>query len=84
MPLKVEFELEKPPDDGITSVEFCPAPASPFLLCSSWDCGLRLYDVQNNRQKAKIEHPVRPFCVLRRADDKLFFRSVCSFRLLLQ
>ncbi|CAI8013250.1 Mitotic checkpoint protein BUB3 [Geodia barretti] len=57
MPLKVEFELEKAPEDGITCVEFCPAPASPLLLCSSWDCGLRLYDVQNNQLKAKIQHP---------------------------
>ena len=63
MPLKVEFELEKAPEDGITCVEFCPAPASPLLLCSSWDCGLRLYDVQNNQLKAKIQHPVRPSIV---------------------
>ena len=58
MPLKVEFELDSPPNDGISCVEFCPAPASPLLLCSSWDSGLRLYDVQSNQQKAKIEHPV--------------------------
>ena len=59
MPLKVEFELEKAPEDGITCVEFCPAPGSPLLLCSSWDCCLRLYDVQSNQLKANIQHPVR-------------------------
>ena len=59
MPLKLEFELEQPPEDGISCVEFCPSPASPFLLCSSWDCGLRLYNVQHNHLKAKIVHPVR-------------------------
>ena len=58
MPLKLEFELEQPPEDGITCVEFCPSPASPFLLCSSWDCGVRLYDVQHNQLKANIPHPV--------------------------
>ena len=58
MPLKLEFELEQPPGDGITSVEFCPAPGSPLLLCSSWDCGLRLYNVQQNQLKARINHPV--------------------------
>ena len=59
MPLKVEFELKKAPNDGVTCVDFCPAPASPLLLCLLWDCWLRLYDVQSNLLKAKIKHPVR-------------------------
>ena len=31
-----EFQLEQPPNDGISSVKFSPKSAS-FLLVSSWD-----------------------------------------------
>ena len=45
MPLSVEYELPNPPTDGITSVCFAPAAGSTLLLASSWDKGVRLYNV---------------------------------------
>eukprot|EP00095_Tigriopus_kingsejongensis_P006900 maker-scaffold126_size328755-snap-gene-1.16 protein:Tk06900 transcript:maker-scaffold126_size328755-snap-gene-1.16-mRNA-1 annotation:"mitotic checkpoint protein bub3" len=40
-------QLKQCPTDGISRARF--APNSPqFLLCSSWDASLRLYDVQAN------------------------------------
>lgn len=77
MPLKVEFELETPPSDGITSVEFCPTPTLPFLLCSSWDCGLRLYDVQKNQLNAKVEHSVGQESERALCDVVFLFSMLC-------
>ena len=45
MPLKVEYELPNPPADGISNITFAPAAGSSLLLVSSWDRGVRLYDV---------------------------------------
>lgn len=45
MPLKSEYELGNPPNDGITRVTFAPISQSPLLLVSSWDTGVRMYDV---------------------------------------
>ncbi|TRY63183.1 hypothetical protein TCAL_04016 [Tigriopus californicus] len=48
-----EFQLKNGPADGISRVRF--APNSPqFLLCSSWDSTLRLYDVQANTMRVKF------------------------------
>eukprot|EP00696_Hemimastix_kukwesjijk_P018241 gnl/Hemi2/7076_TR2420_c0_g1_i1.p1 gnl/Hemi2/7076_TR2420_c0_g1~~gnl/Hemi2/7076_TR2420_c0_g1_i1.p1 ORF type:complete len:350 (+),score=68.19 gnl/Hemi2/7076_TR2420_c0_g1_i1:50-1051(+) len=49
-----EFELASPPTDGISNVRF--APESNFLLATSWDTGVRLYDVQTNSIRFKYEH----------------------------
>lgn len=48
MPLKLEFELNQPPGDGITNVVFSNVPSSNKLLTSSWDNTVRLYDVAQN------------------------------------
>jgi len=40
----LEHELTSPPTDGITNVVF--ANHSDLLLVSSWDKGVRLYDVK--------------------------------------
>ena len=40
-----EFQLKNGPDDGISAVKFGPS-SSQFLLVSSWDTNVRLYDVQ--------------------------------------
>ncbi|XP_050423956.1 mitotic checkpoint protein BUB3 [Adelges cooleyi] len=50
-----EFSLKNPPEDGISSVKFGPS-SSQFLLVSSWDCTVRLYDVQANSIRTKYTH----------------------------
>lgn len=50
-----EFRLKNPPEDGISSVKFGPS-SSQFLLVSSWDCSVRLYDVQANSMRTKYTH----------------------------
>jgi len=58
-----EYKLATPPDDGISSVKFAPQ-SSQFLLVSSWDCGVRLYDVTANHMRIKYQHsrPVLDCC----------------------
>ena len=50
---KTEYQLKSPPDDGISSVQFCPHSPS-LLLVSSWDKTVRLYDVASNTQRAAV------------------------------
>ena len=52
---KSEFRLKDAPDDGISSVRFGPN-SSQFLLVSSWDKNVRLYDVQSNTLRVKYAH----------------------------
>eukprot|EP00092_Neocalanus_flemingeri_P017517 GFUD01018950.1.p1 GENE.GFUD01018950.1~~GFUD01018950.1.p1 ORF type:complete len:329 (+),score=106.20 GFUD01018950.1:65-1051(+) len=52
---RTEFKLNSPPDDGITNVTF--SPNSPqFLLVSSWDKTVRLYDISSNTQRCSYTH----------------------------
>lgn len=51
-----EFQLKNPPTDGITAVKFGPN-SSQFLLTSSWDTSVRLYDVVANHLRMKYNHP---------------------------
>jgi len=51
-----EFQLKNPPTDGITAVKFGPN-SSQFLLTSSWDTSVRLYDVIANHLRMKYNHP---------------------------
>lgn len=51
-----EFQLKNPPTDGITAVKFGPN-SSQFLLTSSWDTSVRLYDVISNHLRMKYNHP---------------------------
>lgn len=50
-----EFKLNQPPEDGISSVKFSPN-TSQFLLVSSWDTSVRLYDVPANSMRLKYQH----------------------------
>ncbi|EDO43356.1 predicted protein [Nematostella vectensis] len=50
-----EFKLGQAPEDGISAVKFSPTSSS-FLLVSSWDTSVRLYDVQNDDMRLKYNH----------------------------
>jgi len=60
---RTEFKLKTPPEDGISSVKFGPNSAQ-FLLVSSWDSTVRLYDVLTNSMRLKYTHdrPVLDVC----------------------
>ena len=54
-----EYKLKNGPDDGISAVRFGPT-SSQFLLASSWDSHVRLYDVVSNSLRLKYSHGGRP------------------------
>ena len=56
MPMKLEFELNQPPSDGITNVAFSNVSTSNQLLASSWDNTVRLYDIAQNSLQLMYSH----------------------------
>ncbi|TTC29621.1 Mitotic checkpoint protein BUB3 [Bagarius yarrelli] len=50
-----EFKLNQGPDDSISAVKFSPN-SSQFLLVSSWDSSVRLFDVGGNSLRIKYMH----------------------------
>ncbi|XP_048465148.1 mitotic checkpoint protein BUB3 [Rhincodon typus] len=50
-----EFKLNQCPEDGISAIKFSPN-TSQFLLVSSWDCTVRLYDITSNNMRLKYQH----------------------------
>ena len=91
-----EFKLNNAPTDGISAVKF--SPVSPqFLLVSSWDNSVRLYDTNNNSMRIKYSHsaPVLDCCfyvstlifsmkiVVRLCQRKYFFRYLSDYIILL-
>lgn len=50
-----EFKLNQGPDDSISAVKFSPN-TTQFLLVSSWDSSVRLYDVGGNSLRMKYQH----------------------------
>lgn len=58
-----EYKVKDPPSDGITAVKFQPG-SSQFLLVSSWDCSLRLYDLNSRQIRTHFNHeePVLDCC----------------------
>lgn len=58
-----EIKLVNCPEDGISAVKFAPN-SSQFLLVSSWDTTVRLYDVNDNTMRMKYSHmaPVLDCC----------------------
>ncbi len=58
-----EFKLDNAPEDGISGVKFSPT-SSQYLLVSSWDSTVRLYDVIANTMRIKYSHqaPVLDAC----------------------
>ncbi|XP_055381365.1 mitotic checkpoint protein BUB3 [Condylostylus longicornis] len=55
MARKTEMQLNNPPSDVISAVKFAPG-TNQFLIASSWDCTVRLYDVVNNIMRQKYMH----------------------------
>lgn len=58
-----EFQLEDSPSDGISAVKFS-LKSSQYLLASSWDNSVRMYDIDANRLKHSYSHkqPVLDCC----------------------
>jgi cell cycle arrest protein BUB3 len=52
----MEYLLQAPPGDGISSLSFSPNQ-NELLLASSWDSTSRLYDVVNNRPLSTFNFP---------------------------
>lgn len=50
-----EYKLNQGPEDGISAVKFSPSTAQ-FLLVSSWDSTVRLFDVGGNTMRMKYQH----------------------------
>ena len=50
-----EFKLNNCQSDGISRVNFSPS-TSQFVLSSSWDMSVRLYDVTENTQRFRYDH----------------------------
>ncbi|VDD82184.1 unnamed protein product [Mesocestoides corti] len=59
-----QFKLSNLPTDTISAVHFQPGKGAQFLLASSWDCMVRLYDVTSGGQRSAYEHacPVLASC----------------------
>lgn len=55
MESRTEFKLKNPPTDAVSAVEFGPN-STQFLLVSSWDSTVRLYDIQTNSMRLKYNH----------------------------
>ena len=55
MDRKPETQIHTAPTDVISSVKFSPN-TNQFLLVSSWDTSVRLYDVMNNSMRQKYYH----------------------------
>lgn len=55
MDRKSEIQIDNAPTDVISSVKFGPN-SNQFLLVSSWDGSVRLYDTINNVMRQKYSH----------------------------
>lgn len=60
---KTEIQVSYPPSDVISSLSFAP-DSSQYLIASSWDGVVRLYDIQANALRQKYAHnsPVLDVC----------------------
>lgn len=50
-----EYEVNEMPNDAISAVKFAPK-SSQYLLASSWDAHVRLYDIESNALKVAYKH----------------------------
>lgn len=50
-----EYSIEDAPTDGVSAVKFAPKN-SPFLIASSWDCLVRLYEYDKNQLSNSYSH----------------------------
>lgn len=80
MARKTEVQISYPPSDVISAIKFAPNN-NQFLIVSSWDGLLRLYDVINNSLRQKYHHncPVLDVCF----QVRLFNVVIKIFRLIL-
>ncbi|KAJ0409731.1 hypothetical protein ATCC90586_003239 [Pythium insidiosum] len=53
-----EAEILAPPNDGVTSLRFCPTGNRAQLLVSSWDAVLRVYEGVRLRAKVELDAPI--------------------------
>lgn len=74
---RTEFKLKTLPEDAISSVKFAPK-SNQFLLVSSWDCSVRLYDVTANTERHKYTHELPVLDVCFRVRKSALFRNVTS------
>ncbi|KAF8562120.1 hypothetical protein P879_08872 [Paragonimus westermani] len=52
-----QYKLSSLPLDGVTACRFQPGNATPqFLVASSWDCTVRVYDVASGSQRMIYRH----------------------------
>lgn len=60
---QTEYKLKSAPETTISSLKFGPN-TNQFLLVSSWDGSVRLYDIQQNSFRHKYSHelPVLDCC----------------------
>jgi len=68
-----ERELSRPPSDGITANKF--AHLSDLLVVSSWDKGVRLYDVTKDHLLLTYEHKGSVLDCCFSADDSMLFSA---------
>jgi len=80
-----ETKLFNAPEDGISAVKFAPNSAQ-FLLVSSWDCTVRLYDVIDNLMRMKYMHssPVLDCCFQVYEALQIFKMLITLFSLMLE
>ncbi|KAF9439121.1 hypothetical protein BGZ76_011359 [Entomortierella beljakovae] len=58
-----DIEVQHAPGDGISEIKF--SPQADFLAASSWDCNVRIYEIQTNGSsvaKAIYPHPAPVLC----------------------
>lgn len=73
-----EYKLNQGPEDSISAVKFSPSTAQ-FLLVSSWDCTVRLFDVVTNTMRMKYQHTAPVLDCAFYVGHRFLFRSVVSF-----
>lgn len=55
MARKAEVQIQNGPSDVISALKFAPNN-NQFLICSSWDTSVRLFDTANNNVRQKYHH----------------------------
>lgn len=72
MESRTEFKIKSPPTDAISAVEFGPN-STQFLLVSSWDSTVRLYDIHANTMRLKYNHDLPVLDVAFQVSKSYFF-----------
>lgn len=75
MESRTEFKIKSPPTDAISAVEFGPN-STQFLLVSSWDSTVRLYDIHANTMRLKYNHDLPVLDVAFQVNKKMLIPFV--------